>query len=38
VPTYPGDRALFGSAAFRDWLPEDLEFERAELADVLRGG
>lgn len=38
VPTYPGDRALFGSAAFADLLPGELRFERAELGDVLQVG
>lgn len=38
VPTYPGDRELFASEAFRDWLPADLEFRRAELAEIIRLG
>ena len=35
VPTYPGDEALFGSDGFRAWLPDDLPFEHAALADVM---
>ena len=35
VPTYPGDERLFASAAFAAWLPQELRFERAALADVL---
>jgi GT2 family glycosyltransferase len=35
VPAYPGDGRLFASAAFASWLPADLRFERAALADVL---
>ena len=38
VPTYPGDEELFASAAFRGWLPSDLRFEHATLADVIRRG
>jgi GT2 family glycosyltransferase len=35
VPTYPGDDPLFASEGFRAWLPGDLRFEHAELADVM---
>lgn len=35
VPTYPGDERLFASAAFRDWLPAELEFRFAELDEVI---
>ncbi len=35
VPTYPGDARLFESEAFARWLPADLRFERAALAEVL---
>jgi hypothetical protein len=35
VPTYPGDDALFASPAFASWLPADLRFERATLAEVM---
>jgi hypothetical protein len=35
VPTYPGDEALFASEAFRSWLPRELAFERAALAEVM---
>jgi hypothetical protein len=38
VPTYPGDAELFASAAFRDWLPADLRFEHATLAEVIAIG
>lgn len=36
VPTYPGDEALFASAAFLSWLPDDLRFERAPLDEVIQ--
>ena len=35
VPTYPGDERLFASAAFRDWLPAELELRFAELDEVI---
>jgi GT2 family glycosyltransferase len=35
VPTYPGDETLFASAAFRDWLPDDLPFEHRRLEEVM---
>jgi GT2 family glycosyltransferase len=38
VPTYPGDEALFGGEAFTTWLPEELEFRRASLSELLAIG
>lgn len=35
VPTYPGDERLFASAAFRAWLPDDLELRFAGLDEVI---
>jgi GT2 family glycosyltransferase len=35
VPTYPGDRELFDSPAFRTWLPEGLPVLRRELTDIM---
>ncbi|MFP3939294.1 MAG: glycosyltransferase family 2 protein [Thermoanaerobaculia bacterium] len=35
VPTYPGDETLFGSSAFRSWLPDDLPVEHAVLHEVI---
>jgi len=35
VPTYPGDEALFDSALFRGWWPDELPAERATLEQVL---
>ena len=35
VPTYPGDERLFTSAAFQEWLPKDLPFERCQLEDIM---
>ena len=36
VPTYPGDERLFASPAFEAWLPDDLSFVRAGLAEIMR--
>lgn len=38
VPTYPGDEVLFGGEAFTTWLPEELEFRRASLSELLAIG
>jgi GT2 family glycosyltransferase len=38
VPTYPGDERLFASAAFRAWLPTDLELCFAGLDEVIEIG
>lgn len=38
VATYPGDEALFASAAFRAWLPADLELRFAGLDEVIEVG
>jgi hypothetical protein len=35
VPTYPGDKALFASRAFRDLLPSDVPFEHRDLTQVM---
>lgn len=35
VPTYPGDERLFSSAAFGDWLPEDVPIVRRRLDEVM---
>jgi GT2 family glycosyltransferase len=35
VPTYPGDEALFASAGFTAWLPQDLPLLRRTLAEVM---
>ncbi len=37
VPTYPGDQALFDSAAFESWLPDGVPVIRRELEDVMGG-
>lgn len=36
VPTYPGDERLFASAAWNDWLPEDLPLARRRLDEIMR--
>ncbi len=36
VPTYPGDAELFASEAFEALLPDDLDFVRAELEEIMR--
>jgi GT2 family glycosyltransferase len=38
VPTYPGDEALFASAGFAAWLPEELRLRRATLAEIMELG
>jgi hypothetical protein len=35
VPTYPGDERLFGSDAFRLWLPDDLPLEETTLDRIM---
>ncbi len=38
VPTYPGDQALFASAGFRSWLPEELPLVEARLEEIMEMG
>jgi GT2 family glycosyltransferase len=38
VPTYPGDQALFASAGFEAWLPEDLPIVKAWLEEIMEMG
>lgn len=38
VPTYPGDEALFASAGFEAWLPDELRLRRATLAEIMELG
>lgn len=38
VPTYPGDQALFASAGFQAWLPEELPVVQARLEEVMEMG
>ncbi|MEM8962362.1 MAG: glycosyltransferase family 2 protein [Acidobacteriota bacterium] len=35
IPTYPGDRRLFGSEAFTRWLPAEPRLERARLDEIM---